>query len=166
MEKQTEISKLIVDLQNSNLSGRCPNPYCEKVSMLSDFIMFDGTGTFPDEAQKLQDMYEIDYKKAVEKFKAKKVSAVEGSEKKSLEVNFGNAVEKIIHLHKEFNFTLEDCRFLAAPLDFIIFDGAASNKVNHITFMDIKTGDASPNDNQKMIRDAVNDHRVKAEEIK
>ena len=165
MEKQTEISKLIVDLQNSDLSGRCPNPYCEKVSMLSDFIMFDGTGTFPDEAQKLQDMYEIDYKKAVEKFKAKKVSAVEGSEKKSLEVNFGNAVEKIIHLHKDFNFTLEDCRFFGAPLDVIVFDGAASNKVNHITFMEIKTGKATLNKHQRMIRDAVYDHKVKVEEI-
>mgnify|MGYP000380249291 CR=1 FL=1 len=74
-------------------------------------------------------------------------------------------MEKIIHLHKEFNFTLEDCRFLAAPLDFIIFDGAASNKVNHITFMEIKTGKAALNKHQRMIRDAVHDHKVKAEEI-
>ena len=162
----SEISKLILDLQKSGLSGECPNPRCRKVSLLSDFIMFDGTNTFPYAAQKLQGIYDIDYKKAVEKLKARKLDAVEGSEKKSIEVIFGQAVEKIIHLHKDFNFTLEDCRFFGAPLDVIVFDGAASNNVNHITFMEIKTGKNTLNDNQKMIRKAVNEYRVKAEEIK
>ena len=41
-----------------------------------------------------------------------------------------------------------------------------TNKVNHITFMEIKTGKNTLNDNQKMIRKAVNEYRVKAEEIK
>ena len=162
----SEISKLISDLQNSGLSGECPNPRCRKVSLLSDFIMFDGTVTFPDAAQELQGNYNIDYKQDVEELKARKLSAVKGSEKKSIEVIFGQAVEKIIHIHKDFNFTLEDCRFFGAPLDVIVFDGAASNNVNHITFMEIKTGDATLNANQKMIRKAVNEQRVKTEEIK
>ena len=95
----SEISKLISDLQNSGLSGECPNPRCLKVSLLSDFIMFDGTVTFPDAAQELQGNYNIDYKQDVEELKARKLSAVKGSEKKSIEVIFGQAVEKIIHLH-------------------------------------------------------------------
>ena len=41
---------------------------------------------------------------------------------------------------KRFGYPIEDCRFLASPIDYIIFDGAAQGNVSHITFMDIKTG--------------------------
>ena len=53
----------------------------------------------------------------------------------------------------------------AEPLDVIIFNGIATDNVNHITFMEIKTGKAALNKHQRMIRDAVHDHKVKAEEI-
>jgi len=54
-----------------------------------------------------------------------------------------------------------DCRFLAEPIDMVVFHGLSDNKINHITFMDVKTGKAHLNDHQKTIRDAVNDHKVK-----
>ena len=47
----------------------------------------------------------------------------------------------------------------------IIFRRVVQNNVNHITFMEIKTGNANLNKHQRMIRDAVHDHKVKAEEI-
>ena len=71
----------------------------------------------------------------------------------------------MIHLHKKFNIPLEDCRFLAEPLDVIVFNGAAGNNVNHITFMEIKSGKAVLNKHQRMIRDAIKDNNVKVEEI-
>ena len=99
------------------------------------------------------------------KLKTRKISATEGAEKKSLEVGFGKALEKMVHLLKDFNFPVEDCSFLAEPLDVIVFNGIAANNVNHITFMEIKTGKAALNKHQRMIRDAVYDHKVKVEEI-
>jgi len=162
MEEQVDISKTILSLQNSDLHAECP---CGEVSPLSDFIIYDGTVSPPDDAKKIHELYEIEYNKKVEELKTRKVSATEGAEKKSLEVGFGKTLEKMIHLHKDFNFPVEDCSFLAEPLDVIIFNGIATNHVNHITFMEIKTGKANLNKHQRMIRDAVHDHKVKAEEI-
>ena len=71
----------------------------------------------------------------------------------------------MIHLHKKFNIPLEDCRFLAEPLDVIVFNGAAANNVDHITFMEIKSEKARLNKHQRMIRDAIKDNNVKVEAI-
>ena len=141
--------------------------YCVVVLLLcnSDFILYDGTKDPPDVAKEIQELYEIQYKKNVEELKTRKISASEGAEKKSLEVGFGKTIEKMVHLLKDFNFPVEDCSFLAEPLDVIVFNGIAENNVNHITFMEIKTGKATLNKHQRMIRDAVYDHKVKVEEI-
>ena len=162
MKVEANISQIISTLKNSNLNAQCP---CGEVSALSDFIIYDGTMSPPDDAKKIHELYEIEYNKKVEKLKTRKISATEGAEKKSLEVGFGKALEKMVHLHKDFNFPVEDCSFLAEPLDVIIFNGVATNNVNHITFMEIKTGGANLNKHQRMIRNAVRDHKVKAEEI-
>ncbi len=89
----------------------------------------------------------------------------EGAEKKAIEVGFGKIIEKIIHLHKDFNIPLEDCRFLAEPLDVIVFNGSSQNNVNHITFMEIKSGAARLNKHQRMIRDAIKDGNVLVEKL-
>jgi|TARA_B100000809_G_scaffold255191_1_gene293383 predicted Holliday junction resolvase-like endonuclease len=89
----------------------------------------------------------------------------EGAEKKAIEVGFGKIIEKIIHLHKDFNIPLEDCRFLAEPLDVIVFNGSSQNNVDHITFMEIKTGAARLNKHQRMIRDAIKDGNVLVEKL-
>ena len=158
----TEIDDVIASLKNSGLNAQCP---CGEVSELSDFILYDGTKDPPDVAKEIQELYEIQYKKNVEELKTRKISASEGAEKKSLEVGFGKTIEKMVHLLNDFNFPVEDCSFLAEPLDVIIFNGIAVNNVNHITFMEIKTGKATLNKHQRMIRDAVYDHKVKVEEI-
>ena len=158
----TEIDDVIASLKNSGLNAQCP---CGEVSELSDFILYDGTKDPPDVAKEIQELYEIQYKKNVEELKTRKISASEGAEKKSLEVGFGKTIEKMVHLLNDFNFPVEDCSFLAEPLDVIIFNGIAANNVNHITFMEIKTGKATLNKHQRMIRDAVYDHKVKVEEI-
>ena len=54
-----------------------------------------------------------------------------------------------------------DWRFLAEPIDNIQFNGLVDNKIDHITFMDIKTENGKLQQNQKQIRDAVIDHKVK-----
>ena len=162
MKEEANISQIISTLKNSNLNAQCP---CGEVSALSDFIIYDGTMSPPDDAKKIHELYEIEYNKKVEKLKTRKISATEGAEKKSLEVGFGKTIEKMVHLLKDFNFPVEDCSFLAEPLDVIVFNGIAENNVNHITFMEIKTGKATLNKHQRMIRDAVYDHKVKVEEI-
>ena len=65
---------------------------------------------------------------------------------------------------KGFGYEMEDCRFLANPIDYIIFEGVSQGHVDHITFMDIKTGPTAGLDtHQRKIRDAINDNDVKFE---
>jgi predicted Holliday junction resolvase-like endonuclease len=47
----------------------------------------------------------------------------------------------------------------------IVFNGAAANNVDHITFMEIKSEKARLNKHQRMIRDAIKDNNVKVEAI-
>ena len=142
MKEQADISQIISSLKNSDLNAQCPA--CSEVSALSDFILYDGTKDPPDVAKEIQELYETQYKENVEELKTRKISASEGAEKKSLEVGFGKTIEKMVHLLNDFNFPVEDCSFLAEPLDVIIFNGIATDNLNHITFMEIKTGKSFP----------------------
>ena len=158
-----EIDDLISDLSNSDLYGTCPN--CTKTSKLSEFVMFPTTEEFPEEGKKSKDAYEELFKNKITDFQTQIKKATEGAEKTSKAVGFGKTIEKMIHLHKKFNIPLEDCRFLAEPLDVIVFNGAAANNVDHITFMEIKSGNARLNKHQNMIKKAIKKNNVKVEAI-
>lgn len=82
------------------------------------------------------------------------------SEKTAVAVGIGKIIEKILPAHKNFKLIPSDCRFLAEPIDMIVFDGVSNQKIKNITFMDVKTGNASLNTHQKQIRDAILDHDV------
>jgi len=56
--------------------------------------------------------------------------------------------------------TLSDCRPLFEPIDMVVFNGATSNHVNSITFLEVKTGNARLNEHQRMVRDAIIDKKV------
>ena len=132
---------------------------------MSDYVLFDGTKDFSDDIQKIVEQYETTLKEKHDTLEKQIIKSDEGAEKKAIEVGFGKTMEKIIHLHKDFNIPIDDCRFLAEPLDVIVFNGSSKNSVNHITFMEIKTGDAKLNKHQRMIRDAIQDHNVLVEKL-
>ena len=159
----TGIDDLISDLSNSKLYGTCPN--CRKPSKLSEFVMFPVTEEFPEEGKKSKAAYEELFENKTTDFQTQVKRATEGAEKTSKAVGFGKTIEKMIHLHKKFNIPLEDCRFLAEPLDVIVFNGAAANNVDHITFMEIKSGNARLNKHQNMIKKAIKKNNVKVEVI-
>ena len=69
-------------------------------------------------------------------------------------------MEKILPTHKNFGMSASDCRFLAEPIDMIVFHGSTENRIKNISFMEIKTGLARLNEHQKIIRDSINDHNV------
>ena len=96
----------------------------------------------------------------------RKVSAHTGSEKKAIEVGMGKIMEKVLPYYKGFTIPLADCRFLAEPIDAIIFEGASKQKINKISFLEIKTGDATLNPHQKMVKKAIESKNVRSEIIK
>jgi predicted Holliday junction resolvase-like endonuclease len=149
---------IIEELKKSNLYAECTS--CGEEFKLSSSILFDGLGAFPSEAEKIRQELLQELKSELEKLKKRKISAVEGAEKKAIEVGIGKIIEKILPTCKDFNMTLSDCRPLFEPIDMIVFNGATNNRVNSITFLEIKTGNARLNEHQRMIRDAIVDKKV------
>lgn len=77
-------------------------------------------------------------------------------------VNIGQIVEKVLPAHPKFRFNMLDCRALFNPIDYVSFNGYdKKGKVDSISFIEIKSGKASLQKNQKQIRDAVDSKQLK-----
>ena len=83
-------------------------------------------------------------------------------------VTGGKVQEHIAPLLPEFadRFEFADARFMGAPIDYIIFSGISEGRVDKIVFLDVKTGQASLNKRQRLIREAVEEGRVEFETLK
>ena len=161
---------IIDELQKPNLIAQCPN--CGGEFQLSKTILFDGTKQFPPQAEsKKQELTgELDglnqeIKDRLDALKKFKISVDKTSEERALSTGLGKVMQNVLPSYKDFDsqVSVADCRFIAAQLDIIIFEGASNNYVTNITFMDAKTGSATLEKNQKQIRDAVNDGKVRSE---
>lgn len=152
------ISSFITSLQKSNLVAECPQ--CGDEFPLSKSLLFDGRKKFPDKAQQVQLEWEKELKERIADLAERQLRAKTKSESKAIAVGIGKIIEKILPAHKNFKMVPADCRFLAEPIDMIVFDGLAQNKIKNITFMDVKTGNSRLNTHQRRIRDAIKDHDV------
>ena len=153
-----DTSKLIENLKKSSLIAECP--YCNEEFKLSTSLLFDGRENFPSKAEeKKQEL--LEELKLRSDDLAKRQKRATKSENIAISVGIGKIIEKILPAHKNFPLIPADCRFLAEPIDMIVFDGVSKNKIKNITFLDVKTGKASLNTHQKQIRDAILDHDVK-----
>jgi predicted Holliday junction resolvase-like endonuclease len=153
-----DILQLIDNLQRSGLYATCC--HCEGKFKLSKAIMFDGLGKLPSLVEDKRKEMNAEFKQMVEDFKKRRLSALVGAEKKSIEVGIGKNIEKVVPTLKEFKFPLCDCRPLFDPIDMIIFEGVTKMKVESIKFMEIKTGNAKLNEHQRAIKDAISDEKV------
>ena len=108
----------------------------------------------------------MDLIQRIKNLETRKVRAQTGSEKKAIEVGMGKIMEKVLPYYKDFTIPLADCRFLAEPIDAVIFEGASKQKIKKISFLEIKTGDATLNGHQKMVKKAIENKNVRAEIIK
>jgi len=157
--KLDKVTNFIKNLKKSFLVAECSN--CHKEFSLSKALLFDGRKPFPDAAELTRLHWEQELGDRISKLKKKKERATKGSEKASVAVGLGKMLEKILPVHKNFDMVPSDCRFLAAPIDLIGFNGLSVGNIDHISFMEVKSNSAKLNDHQKMIRDAINDHQVK-----
>ena len=164
------MTSILEQLQKSNLIAQCPN--CQGEFQLSKTILFDGTKQFPPKAEekKLTLTEELDeqtqeIKDRLDALKKFKISVDKTSEARALSTGLGKVMQNVLPYYKDFDsqVSLADCRFIAAQLDIIVFEGASNNDIKNITFMDAKTGAAKLEKNQRQIRDAVNDGKVRLE---
>ncbi|MCD6226397.1 MAG: hypothetical protein J7J93_01200 [Candidatus Aenigmarchaeota archaeon] len=76
----------------------------------------------------------------------------------------GKAYEKVATLLSGFKYKPSNCRFLGNPIDYIIFNNLEDEKKDvEIILMDVKTGRAGLNKNQKRIEKACKEKRIKFE---
>lgn len=156
---ELDTSSFIKNLRKSKLIAECP--YCNNEFSFSKTTLFDGRYKFPEKAEEKQQEYQKELDDRLSQLKEQRMRADTGAEKTAISVGIGKIIEKVIPAYKNFNMTTADCRFLAEPIDMIVFDGVSKLDIKHLTFLDIKTGNAKLNKHQKMIRDAINDHNVK-----
>jgi len=165
------VDLMIKQLRESHLFAGCPN--CGGEFSLSKVDLFDGTKKFPESAESIKNELLLDLKEKqtelsqrLKDLAKRKISVPRDSEKKAIEVGIGKIMEKVLPYYKDFTVPLADCRFLAEPIDAIIFDGASNQKIKKLTFLEIKTGDADLNNHQKVIKKAIENKNVRSEIIK
>jgi predicted Holliday junction resolvase-like endonuclease len=151
-------SALIRDLKSSTLGARCPK--CDGDFKLADSMLFEGTKAFPSEADEIKQKLVEAFKEREEQLAKRKISVDAGAEQKAIDVGFGKIIEKFIPAYKNLNLQFAECRPLFDPIDLIVFDGLLRNEINHVSFVEIKSGKSSLNKHQRLIRDAVLDQRV------
>lgn len=152
-------SDFISTLQKSRLYAQCT--HCSHEFKLSDALLFDGRTTFPTPAQERRLEMESELDSGFADLAQRKEEARAASETAAASIGIGKMVEKVFFAHKDFSIDPSDCRFLAEPVDVIAFNGVAQNRVDSMTFMEVKTGGAGLSARQRQIKDAVGDKKVK-----
>lgn len=87
--------------------------------------------------------------------------AREDAVKRSRAVLSGQIGEQLAPFLPDFPGNPDDARFLGKPLDFVIFDGLSEGAVREIVFVEVKSGGAALNANERSVRDAVRAGRVR-----
>ena len=162
--------KIIEQLKKSKLVAECPN--CQREFQLAKALLFDVNKPLPTKAEgKKNEMLEgldelkQEIKEMEDELKNSLINTPKRAERGAVSSNLGTLMQNFLPYNKDFNrnIPMADSRFLSQQLDVIVFDGASKNDVNHITFMDAKTGDAKMERNQKQISDVVANGKVRSE---
>jgi predicted Holliday junction resolvase-like endonuclease len=77
-------------------------------------------------------------------------------------VNFGQIIEKIVPSIESFPYNQKDCWQLFDPIDYIVFNGLHNNgNIESMEFIDVKSGKARLKQNQKEIKEAIENSKLK-----
>ena len=153
-----KLELLLKSLITPELIAQCPK--CDEEFKLCDSLLFDGTKKFPDEAEKTRLQLIQEFAARQNELERRKVSADVTAEKRAIDVGFGKIIEKFIPAYKNLKLQFAECRPLFDPIDIIVFKGLLNRTVDHITFLEIKSGDSSLNKHQRIIRDAIVENKV------
>jgi predicted Holliday junction resolvase-like endonuclease len=133
------------------IMGRCP--LCNGFIRVSEMELFYMPDRKEDVLQVLRDK-ERELKDQETEIRA-------DAAKRSRAALLGSLMEQVGPLLPGFNYDVNDLRALWDPVDFVAFKGiGVDRKVDSITFIDIKTGQARLSSVQKSIKEAVEAGRV------
>jgi predicted Holliday junction resolvase-like endonuclease len=146
-----EAKEVINSLNSGNFYCECPCG-CGEIKLKDTGLFY--LDDFSEEAfQKFKEMEK--------EFHDRKKDIPASSQRGAKATNFGFEVEQIAPSLQNFPFNKNDCRFIAEPIDYIIFEGLYDKGiVTKIIFSDIKTGKARLQPNQKAIKELVNSKKI------
>ncbi len=72
-------------------------------------------------------------------------------------------MEQMAPYLRKFPYDPHDVRFIGNPVDFVVFDGLSAGRDVRIVFVEVKSGKARMNENERRIREAVEKKRVSFE---
>jgi len=106
-------------------------------------------------------MYEIGKlvgeKTAAEKFPEAKKAAVQ----RSRSVLSGMFAEQLAPYLPNFPFSPTEAKFIGAPIDFQVFKGMDAQRIEEVIFVEVKSGSARLNHNERSLKDAIDNKRVR-----
>jgi predicted Holliday junction resolvase-like endonuclease len=59
-----------------------------------------------------------------------------------------------------------EARFVGKPVDFLVFKGIDEQNITEVVFVEVKTGNAQLSSNERQIRNAINEKRVRWQEYR
>ena len=106
------------------------------------------------------------YLKSAPKLKKIVADARRDAVKRSHSTLLGSLFERLGPLLKGFTHNPRDLRSVLNPIDFVCFDGLAeTGKVDHVAFIEVKSGTSTLSPRQRSIRKAVENGCVSFEEL-
>lgn len=158
-----DVQKIISELQSSPIIAECS---CGENFRLKDALLFDGLGKIPSQAQEGEQKLKEEITDLLEDLKTRMKRAKTGAAVTAKAVGLGKNLEKILPTVKGFPYQAPDCRFLADPIDLLVFEGLANNRIKSIQFFEVKSGNARLTKGQKSIKEAIEDHNVEFKVLK
>lgn len=80
--------------------------------------------------------------------------------KRSKRTLLGKLWEQVSPYLPKFPFRPSDMKFIGAPIDFIIFDGASENDIRQVIFLEVKSGDSKLSSQEKKLKQAIEEGKV------
>lgn len=77
----------------------------------------------------------------------------------------GKISEELVPFLPAFPFQPSDCKFMGAPVDYIVFEGMSENNVTQVSFLEMKTGNAKMNARQRQIKKCIQEGKVQFVEV-
>ena len=99
------------------------------------------------------DEWKKEYEKGIRKDAVERSRAVLG----------GKFSEQLAPYFPDFNYDPTEVRFIGSPVDFVVFKGTSTKEPEEIVFVEVKTGKSELSENERKIKEIVENKRVRWE---
>jgi len=78
----------------------------------------------------------------------------------------GKFIERFVPFLSNVKYAPSDMHFLGQPVDYIVFDGLANDKIERVVFLEVKTGASQLTKREKSLKEAIQKKRIFWEEVR